>query len=1225
MQLRYVVGLLIVGLSLLIQENPLRAAMIPFAFWKKSGPATCTFSSNTTVNSGNVATYSNCIWSVGAGVTVTINYPAPISLLGLTMTSTSTITQTGCTTISCGAVIYLLISGNATIPSGAKITADGTGYLGGYQTGPDSVTNNTTTGQTVNNAAGAGATAGGSYGGWGGWNSSKATNVPPPPYGQPKGPLSYGSGGGGSAAAKKGGNGGGVIVLLVNGNLTIDGNGTTPAISSNGGSAQCGGGSGGSIYISVTGTLSSSSSGVMVGASGGTGGGTGTCGSGNNSGGGGGGRISITYSTISGTLWSGSIQAFGGTGGSGAAYYGGSGTVVIRGPSATYGDLYVNGSNNSTYKINGTPIGAFGRITSVSSSSIGFSSLYYAVGTSDYSNGANLVPDTDALSISQNAITTYSASSMSVGSGDLTTLTSVGKMWGVYDNNSTVYDTVYISDSVIVHAAVLVAANSINISNTATLVASTISANYVYLNDTAVLSPFPGDTNYIGRLKVSATALTVASGAKVSADGLGYLGAGASGVLGTNSQFKGMTFNFVTSAGSDKDCGGSHGGSGGYWADPSWATVIPGPVYDSISQPTEAGAGGGTDTLTDVAGNGGGTIIISVTTLSVDGLISAKGNTGGGSGFGGGGGAGGTINISTSTFTSASTGTVLNASGGAATNNGGGAGGRIAISYNTLGGTMAFTPAKITANGAVGFDPGTAGGAGTVFTFKPGTSTDGDLYVMDNSFSNFRGSLTAPYGFITSTTASTITDSGLTTYARDFYFTKAQVVGKVIAVGVEGTAALTEFTITDYNASTGVFTVSGGSAAGLTVGNMWIIKGFNTHYDNVNFYGTGKFDAPYLKVSNTLKTLSSANLYARIMRIDATTMDFSAGAISLDTWLSNGPIPPKPIVITATTVNIGTSSSIDLTGSGYVGGFCTYNINNGREGFCNNTSNTGYTQGNTTTGGSGSYSGGSGGGYGGMYSTNTPASPAGDALNPTTFGSGGGGDSTNSLAWGGSGGGVISLTVSGTLTVNGFISAAGSPSGTGAGGGSGGGGGSVYISADTVTSSSASSDLVDAWGGWLDTNAVTNACAGGGGSIAIYYNTMSGTFGSGDLSANGGISKINTCHGGAGTAFIKKNSDSGGQLTLWNYDRVPNYLPTPLPAYNVTFKSMSVLNAAVAKMMSNAYAYNFGTTGTVYVDGTSTLYIPNDQSNVGPYNNAVPVGTWFNVLAGKKTGNITEY
>lgn len=106
-----VVTFMLTAQTILSPLIPAYAAMIPFGFWKKQ--TVCTISSNVTITSANLNSYADCAWALGAATTVTINYTGPIAIKGLTMTS------------------------------GARINADGLGYLGSYQTGPDSTQNAT--------------------------------------------------------------------------------------------------------------------------------------------------------------------------------------------------------------------------------------------------------------------------------------------------------------------------------------------------------------------------------------------------------------------------------------------------------------------------------------------------------------------------------------------------------------------------------------------------------------------------------------------------------------------------------------------------------------------------------------------------------------------------------------------------------------------------------------------------------------------------------------------------------------------------------------------------------------------------------------------------------------------------------------------------------------------------------------------------------------------------
>ena len=120
---------------------------------------------------------------------------------------------------------------------------------------------------------------------------------------------------------------------------------------------------------------------------------------------------------------------------------------------------------------------------------------------------------------------------------------------------------------------------------------------------------------------------------------------------------------------------------------------------------------------------------------------------------------------------------------------------------------------------------------------------------------------------------------------------------------------------------------------------------------------------------------------------------------------------------------------------------------------------------------------------------------------------------------GGAGGGSIRLNVSGILQADGRISANGG-NGSGSGGG-GGSGGSIWLTVGTLSGAGSitanGGNGADAIGG-----------GGGGGRIAITYNNNSFT---GPVSAYGGGG---ASWGGAGTVYLKTNSQSYGQLILDN-------------------------------------------------------------------------------------------
>jgi hypothetical protein len=166
--------------------------------------------------------------------------------------------------------------------------------------------------------------------------------------------------------------------------------------------------------------------------------------------------------------------------------------------------------------------------------------------------------------------------------------------------------------------------------------------------------------------------------------------------------------------------GGGHGGYGG-----GSLTTGGGTYYDSITEPTSVGSGGGFGTASSLTGgSGGGAIHLTVTgSLTVDGLISADGTTP--LSEGAGGGSGGSIWLSAGKFLGAGS---ITANGGMADLpfGGGGGGGRVAIFASTNSFTGTYSAA-----GGLGF---TAGGAGTVYVQRSGAgqSRVENLLFVDN-------------------------------------------------------------------------------------------------------------------------------------------------------------------------------------------------------------------------------------------------------------------------------------------------------------------------------------------------------------------------------------------------------------------------------------------------------------------------------------------------------------
>ena len=172
---------------------------------------------------------------------------------------------------------------------------------------------------------------------------------------------------------------------------------------------------------------------------------------------------------------------------------------------------------------------------------------------------------------------------------------------------------------------------------------------------------------------INAANITLASGAKISADSQGF---GANEGPG------------VGSVSGDQGAGGSYGGYGG-----AGASAPYGFTYGSLSSPTALGSGGARDTY---GGKGGGAIKLNAPTgtVTINGTVSANGHNY--TGTRAGGGSGGSIWIIADTLEG---GGAITAEGrnGVSGYGGGGSGGRIALEW----GTRSFS-GTISARGGTG-------------------------------------------------------------------------------------------------------------------------------------------------------------------------------------------------------------------------------------------------------------------------------------------------------------------------------------------------------------------------------------------------------------------------------------------------------------------------------------------------------------------------------------------
>ncbi len=193
----------------------------------------------------------------------------------------------------------------------------------------------------------------------------------------------------------------------------------------------------------------------------------------------------------------------------------------------------------------------------------------------------------------------------------------------------------------------------------------------------------------------------------------------------------------------------------------------------------------------------------------------------------------------------------------------------------------------------------------------------------------------------------------------------------------------------------------------------------------------------------------------------------------------------------------------------------------------------GYQAGGYGRGGGGSGAGGGGGSHAGIGGGGGTAFAGGsilygDAIFPSTLGSGGG-TGYYATAYGGAGGGIIQVTSTGVLTVNGTIRANGgngNPTDFGYNGGGGGAGGSVSVSAATL----AGSGTISANGG---TGGAPGGGGGSGGRVAVRYDALT-TFALSSITATKGSAGSGGVAGGTGTTYaLDRVTDDGvGTLTI---------------------------------------------------------------------------------------------
>ena len=319
-----------------------------------------------------------------------------------------------------------------------------------------------------------------------------------------------------------------------------------------------------------------------------------------------------------------------------------------------------------------------------------------------------------------------------------------------------------------------------------------------------------------------------------------------------------------------------------------------------------------------------------------------------------------------------------------------------------------------------------------------------------------------------------------------------------------------------------------------TIPDGTVINEGDTTYDNLN-----------IRIDGGTVTINGAHSFHNVELVSGAVLTHSDTTTTEQFALN----------ISAWTITIDSTSSVDVTGKGYLGG--------GKTGLGETAHTVGFTP------GAGSGNGGSYGGSGGHFSgsATSPNPVYGDLTNPMDLGSGGGAWSGN----GGDGGGLIlinsiNIAMDGTMRANGEVS-----SGTASGDGSGGG---VNISTRTISGTGSIS--ADGGGNGSHTG-------GGGGRIAIRYLDLY-TFTLDGVTARGGAGHYG--NGADGTIFLLQESETNGELVINGRGPGSPFTDLVLPQGR-EFSSITLQNGAHVIAQSPIVL-----TGTLRVTGDSILTHP---------------------------------
>lgn len=692
------------------------------------------------------------------------------------------------------------------------------------------------------------------------------------------------------------------------------------------------------------------------------------------------------------------------------------------------------------------------------------------------------------------------------GDGDMTLVAQVGDTYGLKYNNTVTFENSNTRLSGTFHFT------EIYLDNTVLTVDGSIFVDKLFVQGGSTITHANTNATTVYSVFIKAGDIYIEESSAIDVSEKGFLG----GYQPGNNSAYGMTLGNTITGGSYQYSGGSFGGYGGLHTKTNNVNKIYGSVYNP-SDPGSGGGGTGTGT-SGHGGNGGGILRIEAEEIINNGSIFSNGMN---ATHGGGAGSGGSLYIKVTTLKGSGT---IAANGGDSTssNNYGaaGGGGRIAVFYTQA---AEFDLSKINSYGGLrtGNTAKHIGNAGTVYLKE--TGKEGKLIIDNRGQKSHYYALAFPVilpSTITGITENVLTDSNAS-------FMPDSLIGMLLIPNINNKE--TTFMITDNTETT--ITVEGNMTGTAFVNDTY--SGIFVFPENLEIR-----NAPLVEMSGEIELGSLYIINNSILCHPYTTgpVTFRVPNTIHRLFLK---IPGK--------LFIDSTSGIDVTGRGFPGG----NLGGHTPG------HTGVTLGNTTDGGSYYTSGGSYGGYGGQYNSSYNRNEVyGSIYYPSDPGSGGGCITTSgSNPYGGSGGGVVrieanELDIDGTIYANGRVPTSGGC----------GSGGSIYIKVNMLKGEGtiAANGGSDYYG------------SGGGGRVAIYYDEVSQQFNFSKVNAYGGISSQGrtSFNGGAGTVYLKKSSDTYGDLIVDN-NSTPTYInSTTFPAvgmgFNTSLEANKMVNASAS-------------------------------------------------------------